>query len=100
MTVVTPNSIVIKDHDIRTLRIQDKLRELHNSHTNTPCLRKALDGLLERGNPDKAARVIYQLAAHPEPPFRLPLGKDALEVFREKLGSTVAEVEKFASWSD
>ncbi|KIM79592.1 hypothetical protein PILCRDRAFT_74149, partial [Piloderma croceum F 1598] len=62
--------------------------------------RKALDGLLERGDPDKAARVIYQLAAHPEPPFRLPLGKDALEVFREKLSSTVAEVEKFASWSD
>jgi len=59
-----------------------------------------MDGLLERGDPNKAARVIYQLAAHPESPFRLPLGKDALEVIREKLSSTVAEVEKFASWSD
>jgi len=62
--------------------------------------RKALDGLLERGDPDKAARIIYQLAAHPEPPFCLPLGKDALEVIREKLSSATTEVERFASWSD
>jgi len=59
-----------------------------------------LDGLLERGDPNRAARVIYRLAGHPEPPFRLPLGKDALEVIREKLSGTAAEVEKFASWYD
>lgn len=56
--------------------------------------------MLEREDPNKAARVIYQLAGHPEPPFRLPLGKDALEVIQGKLSGTAAEVEKFASWSD
>jgi len=52
------------------------------------------------GDATKAAAIIYKLAALPDPPLRLPLGKDALEVVKRKGESLIASVEEYASWSE
>jgi hypothetical protein len=51
------------------------------------------------GNPEKAAVQIYKLAQVENPPYRLPLGKDAIQVVREKLEEQLKEVAVYESWS-
>ena len=49
----------------------------------------------QAGDPSKAAQVLLQLVAMENPPVHLLLGKDALELVRDKLDSLRAEI---AAW--
>jgi NAD(P)-dependent dehydrogenase (short-subunit alcohol dehydrogenase family) len=47
------------------------------------------------GDPQKAAGAIWQLANTPDPPLRLQLGSDALNLVQDKLASVAAELERW-----
>ncbi|KAI0076324.1 NAD(P)-binding protein [Panus rudis PR-1116 ss-1] len=66
-------------------------------------LRKSLEG--EGGpaywaDPRPAALMVYRLAHLPNPPLRLPLGRDALEGIKEEIQQIQADVDAYASWTD
>ncbi|CAL1712886.1 unnamed protein product [Somion occarium] len=58
------------------------------------------DKNLKQGDASKGVEKIYTLSLLPEPPFRLPLGKDALEMVREEANSILEDVSKYESWSE
>ena len=45
------------------------------------------------GDPRRAATAIVELAGHPKPPLRLPLGADAVKALRANLARTAATVD-------
>ena len=45
----------------------------------------------QKGDPAKAAKVIADLAAHPEPPERIQLGQDCFDAVAGKLERVAAE---------
>lgn len=47
------------------------------------------------GDPDKAARVIVEMAASAEPPFRLPLGKYVVKKTRDRAALSLRELERW-----
>lgn len=47
------------------------------------------------GDPDKAAKVIVDLADHPEPPLHLLLGSDAVGMVKQAEATRQAELEKW-----
>ena len=49
----------------------------------------------QRGDPRRAATALVELAGHPEPPLRLPLGTDAVRALRATLARTAAEVDEW-----
>jgi len=46
------------------------------------------------GDPRKAARALVEVSRWDDPPFRLPLGADALEVIRGKLRAVAAQLDR------
>lgn len=52
------------------------------------------------GDPKKAAEKIYEASRLPQPPFRLPLGPQAVEETRKKAEALAKAVEEYGSWSD
>jgi hypothetical protein len=58
-----------------------------------------LGGLKMIGDPSKAAQAIIKIAGEPDPPLRLQLGTDCLELVRNQARSTIAESEKWESLS-
>ncbi|THG96423.1 hypothetical protein EW026_g5403 [Hermanssonia centrifuga] len=52
------------------------------------------------GDAVKAIAKVYDLAQLENPPLRLPLGKDTVAGFREKLAKIVADVDRYESWSE
>jgi len=50
----------------------------------------------QAGDPEKLAKVVVELANLDNPPLHLPVGKDALEMFRKGVAKTSQEVEKWA----
>ncbi|KAI0775605.1 NAD-P-binding protein [Trametes elegans] len=65
-------------------------------------LRNAWEGFKQvlPGDVKKAVQVIYDVAALPEPPLHLPLGKDAVETTRKKAAFLADEANKYESLSD
>ncbi|TCD71474.1 hypothetical protein EIP91_008854 [Steccherinum ochraceum] len=53
-----------------------------------------------RGNPQKAAERLYELAGLEDPPMRLVLGSDAIRRTRQQSAAVAVEVDKFEAWSD
>lgn len=51
------------------------------------------------GDPAKLAQVIVQLAASSNPPVHLPIGKDAVQNFRNKTAQMTKEAEEWESVS-
>ena len=51
------------------------------------------------GDAAKAAQVLYRLSKLENPPLRLVLGEDCVELARSKISRFSAEVEVYASWS-
>ena len=51
-------------------------------------------------DPAKASTKIYELSQLPNPPLRLPLGKEAVAIIKSALTGIVAEIEPYESWSD
>ena len=51
------------------------------------------------GDPAKAVRELYRLSELQAPPLRLVLGKDCLDICREKMAAVLKDVEDYASWS-
>lgn len=47
----------------------------------------------QEGNPDEAARAVVELSRVAEPPLRLPLGSDAMDVIEEKIAQVEAEMK-------
>jgi len=47
------------------------------------------------GDPDKAAKVIVELAEHPEPPVHLVLGSEAIGRLKQADAARQAELEKW-----
>jgi NAD(P)-dependent dehydrogenase (short-subunit alcohol dehydrogenase family) len=56
-------------------------------------------GAVFPGDPAKAAQVILQVAALPDPPLRLPLGSDAVELIRAADEAKIAEIDRWAELS-
>ncbi|EIP96613.1 short-chain alcohol dehydrogenase [Opitutaceae bacterium TAV1] len=53
----------------------------------------------EPGDPRKAAEVLLQVAEMEEPPLRLPLGSDALLFLRNSYEQSLAELERWSSFT-
>lgn len=51
------------------------------------------------GDPDKAARIICEIAASPEPPLHLLLGNPAVDRARPKLQGLLAEIDRWETIS-
>jgi NAD(P)-dependent dehydrogenase (short-subunit alcohol dehydrogenase family) len=51
------------------------------------------------GDPAKLAAVIIQLAASENPPLHLPVGRDSVKSFREKIAQSVADVDQWEAVS-
>jgi NAD(P)-dependent dehydrogenase (short-subunit alcohol dehydrogenase family) len=47
------------------------------------------------GDPDKAAKVMVELADHPEPPVHLILGSEAIGIVKQAEATKMAEMEKW-----
>ncbi|KAI0738147.1 NAD-P-binding protein [Daedaleopsis nitida] len=59
------------------------------------------DPLFEvKGDTAKAVKVLYRLSELSSPPMRLFLGKDVLDICRDKLARVLEDVEEYASWSE
>ncbi|EIW74822.1 NAD(P)-binding protein [Coniophora puteana RWD-64-598 SS2] len=58
------------------------------------------DPASSNGDPYKVAAVMDKLARLDNPPLRLPLHKDTLEMVRTRLDVTTKELELYATWSD
>ena len=56
--------------------------------------------LIYRGDAKKAVAKIYQLARLDDPPLRLALGKDCINMLRTKLDELAKGVDKYESWSE
>ena len=48
----------------------------------------------------KAVEKIYQLSELEQPPTRLPLGKDAVQLARAHIAAVTNDLDKFESWSE
>jgi len=55
---------------------------------------------IPKGNPDKAAKVLVELADHPEPPIHLVLGSDATSLLKEADAIRWEELERWLSVSE
>jgi NAD(P)-dependent dehydrogenase (short-subunit alcohol dehydrogenase family) len=53
-----------------------------------------------KGNPDKAAKVLVELADHPEPPMHLVLGSDATNLLKQADAVRQEELDKWLSVSE
>ncbi|EGN93821.1 hypothetical protein SERLA73DRAFT_188923 [Serpula lacrymans var. lacrymans S7.3] len=53
-----------------------------------------------RGDPEKAAQKMYEVAGLDNPPPRLALGKDCLKSVRTKTEGLTANLNEYESWSD
>lgn len=53
----------------------------------------------QKGDSDKAGKLIVELVSSGNLPKRLPLGSDAVRIIRDELKSRLAEVEKTESYS-
>lgn len=51
------------------------------------------------GDPKKAAKVIFDLAGHPNPPMRLALGSPSVDLMLDKMKRTIAETEEWSAIS-
>ncbi|KAI0642844.1 NAD-P-binding protein [Trametes meyenii] len=52
------------------------------------------------GDPWKAVEAFYEIAALPEPPLHLPLGKDSVEFARRKAAKLTADTDKYEYFSE
>jgi NAD(P)-dependent dehydrogenase (short-subunit alcohol dehydrogenase family) len=64
----------------------------------TARLQRTYDGR-QPGNPARAAQVILQIAAMKQPPFRLPLGTDAVTIITQADRARLEEIEVWKSLS-
>lgn len=61
-------------------------------------MQRAYDGR-QSGDPARAAQAIVQIAAMDQPPLRLPLGSDALEIIEQADRGKLQELEKWRELS-
>jgi hypothetical protein len=59
---------------------------------------RAYDGK-QPGDPVRAAQAILKLAALEQPPFRLPLGSDALKIIEQADRAKLEELERWRALS-
>ncbi|KAI0271289.1 hypothetical protein BC834DRAFT_1030792 [Gloeopeniophorella convolvens] len=62
-------------------------------------LLRMVDAFPRIGDVARAARVMYDVAGIAEPPLRLQLGSDAWGIVNTRAKATLADQEKWASWS-
>jgi len=63
-------------------------------------LRKWLQNPDIKGDSQRAVEAMYRLAALPDPPLHLPLGKDAVQIARSKIAILDADTTAYESWSN
>ena len=72
----------------------------YGPHLPATQFRKFLTPEGATGDPIKAAKVIYELSHIPSPPFRVPLGKEAIEGYAAKLKKLNEEFDdRVKAWS-
>jgi len=59
-----------------------------------------MDPTVIKGDPDKLARRLYELANVADPPLRVMLGLEGPAMLKPKLEKDAAEREKYASWAE
>jgi hypothetical protein len=78
----------------------------HPAYTNPQLLGNGMRSWLAKvdtpikGDPDKLAKRLYDLANLSEPPLRVLLGSEGPVMMTPKLGRDAAEREKYASWAE
>src|ERR1700675_2746681 len=77
----------------------------HPAYTNPHLLGNMVRTMLGgpsvvKGDPDKVAKRLYELANLADPPLHLQLGHDAQALLKAKLERDAAEREKYVSWSE
>jgi hypothetical protein len=58
-----------------------------------------VDPKMIKGDPDKLARRLYELAMLDDPPLRVMLGAEGPAMLQPKLGKDEREREKYAQWA-
>lgn len=59
-----------------------------------------VDPTMIKGDPDKLAKRLYELANLADPPLRVMLGAEGPIMLKPKLEKDAAEREKYAAWAD
>ncbi|OCH95097.1 hypothetical protein OBBRIDRAFT_831200 [Obba rivulosa] len=98
VTILEPDFFVTESHS-HVLSI-DSLPV----YTNAPAVlsRSAISALQQNAmgpDPRKAAEAFYRLANLPNPPLHFLIGKDAIEAAKRSVGSFLAEMGTYTSWS-
>lgn len=82
------------------------LASTHQAYSNpnlpTVGFRESIESgkFIGTGDPEKLVNVVYQLGQLPDPPLRVPLGKDSVGAFKGKLESLKKDLDRVESWSD
>lgn len=64
-------------------------------------VRGGFQSMMTNGADVKLAVVeVYKLSELEQPPLRLPLGKDSINIIRQQLAAITADVDKYESWSE
>lgn len=78
----------------------------HPAYTNPQLLGNITRSMLEnvdpkiiKGDPDKLAKRLYELATLADPPLRVMLGAEGPVMLKPKLEKDAAEREKYAAWA-
>jgi len=79
----------------------------HPAYTNpqilgniTRSMLATVDPSMIKGDPDKLAKRLYELANLADPPLRVMLGLEGPAMLKPKLEKDAAEREKYASWAE
>jgi hypothetical protein len=79
----------------------------HPAYTNPVCLGNVtrtmltkVDPSMIKGDPDKLAVRLYELANLEDPPLHVLLGAEGPMLLKPKQEKDAAEREKYASWAD
>jgi len=78
---------------------------VHPAYDNDSLRSKMTRNFLENdaklpGDPDKAAKLIYKISQLPELPLNFPIGKDAIQVVRQRVAVITASTDDYESWSE
>lgn len=65
----------------------------------TRAMLEDVDPAMIRGDPDKLARRLFELAALEDPPLRVMLGKEGPAMLAPKLAKDAEEREKYKEWA-
>jgi NAD(P)-dependent dehydrogenase (short-subunit alcohol dehydrogenase family) len=94
VTIVEPGAFRTSLGSTGTARIQNQISDYEQTVGKTREWREGSAGK-EEGDPIKAAEAILKAVESPEPPLRLALGGDALQLMRAKIAQVTQDLDRW-----